>query len=77
MARGTYRQDFRNQVNLRAQKDVNVGKVKLSLSADVFNLLNINTVTAVQTLKVNLANFLKPALIENPRALRLGARVEF
>ena len=77
VARGTYRQDFRNQVNLRAQKDVNVGKVKLSLSADVFNLLNINTVTAVQTLKVNLANFLKPALIENPRALRLGARVEF
>jgi hypothetical protein len=75
--RGTYRGDFRHLLSFRAAKDVRVGKAKVSFSADVFNALNISTVTAVQTLKVSLSNFLKPAAIENPRSLRLGARIEF
>jgi hypothetical protein len=77
VARGTYRQDFRHLVSFRLQKDVSIRKAQFVLTADLFNALNINTVTAVQTLKVPLANFLKPALIENPRALRLGVRFEF
>src|SRR5262249_11260503 len=75
--RGTYRGDFRNLLSFRAAKDVKLGRAKVNSTADVFNALNISTVTAVQTLKVSLSNFLRPAAIENPRSLRLGARIEF
>jgi TonB dependent receptor/Carboxypeptidase regulatory-like domain len=75
--RGTYRGGFRNLLSFRGAKDVKIGRTKLALTADVFNALNISTVTAVQTLKPALVNFLRPATIENPRALRLGVRFEF
>src|SRR5262249_22750573 len=75
--RGTYLHPFRKLLSLRGEKDIKIGRTKLSLMADVFNALNISSVIAVQTLKYNLANFLKPAAIENPAALRLGVRYEF
>jgi hypothetical protein len=75
--RGTYRQDFKHKLSVRAEKEIQLGRYKLGLLADVLNLLNVNTVTAVQTLKVDFPNFLAPARIEPPRSVRLGVRVDF
>jgi outer membrane receptor protein involved in Fe transport len=75
--RGTYRQDFRHKLSLRAEKELRFGSYRITLLGDVFNLLNINTVTAVQTLKTDLPNFLAPARIEPPRSVRLGLRLDF
>jgi hypothetical protein len=75
--RGTYRGDFRNLLSFRAEKTFKIRTTELSLKFDVFNALNISTVSAVQTLKLSLSNFLAPATIENPRAVRLGVRLAF
>lgn len=76
--RGTHRIDFRHKLSLRAEKQFEWNeRWKLGLVADFFNLFNINTVTAVQTMRFGHANFLKPAIIERPRALRLGIRLSF
>jgi len=53
------------------------GHYELGLLVDVFNVLNINSVVAVQTPRYDLPNFLKPSRIELPRALRVGARFAF
>jgi len=75
--RGTYRGDFRNLLSFRAEKEFKIRDAQLSVKFDVFNALNISTVSAVQTLKLSLSNFLAPATIENPRAVRLGVRLAF
>jgi hypothetical protein len=75
--RGTRKFDFRNLLSVRAEKHFAFGPTRLGLVLDVFNLLNINTVTAVQSLRLDHPNYLKPSIIETPRALRLGARFTF
>ncbi len=76
--RGTHRIDFRHKVALRAEKQFPMpGSNALSLVADVFNLLNINTVTFVQSLQFGHPKFLKPAVIEQPRSLQLTIRYRF
>lgn len=44
---------------------------------DVFSGHNANTGVRVETLNTTLANFLRPAGILLPRAVRLGARIGF
>jgi hypothetical protein len=75
--RGTYKGDFRNLLSFRAEKEFRIWNTRLSFKCDVFNVFNISTVSAVQTIKVSLPNFLAPATIENPRAIRLGVRLAF
>jgi hypothetical protein len=75
--RGTVRQAFQNQLSTRAEKAFKLGRVNLNLMADAFNLLNISTVTYVQTLQYGLPNYMKPARIVDPRNVRLGLRVGF
>ena len=75
--RGTNRTDFRHKLSFRAEKEFVMGNVRLGFIADVFNLFNISTVTAVQTLRFDHPNFLKPAIIEQPRTLRLGIRINY
>jgi Carboxypeptidase regulatory-like domain len=75
--RGTHRFDFRNELSVRVEKQVELGRTQVGLLADVFNVLNINTLTAVQIMRFGTANFLKPAIIVAPRAVRLGARFTF
>ena len=69
--------DFRNLLSFRAEKQFEFGRAKLGVIADIFNLLNTNTVLFVQTLRYDLPQFLKPARIENPRTLRIGLRATF
>lgn len=76
--RGSYRYPFRHLLSFRAEKELGLGgNRKLGLVADFFNLLNVNTVTSVQTFLHDHPNYLKPAVIEPPRAVRLGARFSF
>ena len=48
------------------------------IMADVFNVLNANTLTAVDGLKLAVpSQYLVPALIMTPRAGRIGVKFEF
>lgn len=76
--RGTHRIDFRNKIAFRVEKRFSVyGSHEVSLIGDVFNLLNINTVSFVQSLQFDHPNFLKPAVIEEPRSLQVSLRYSF
>ena len=76
--RGTNRQDFMHRLSFRAEKQIALGRrFNLDLTADVFNVLNVSTVTAVQSLRFGLSNFGKPAIIELPRTLQIGMRLTF
>lgn len=75
---GTRRHDAETRLDLRAQKTTSLGQNRtLDLMLDVFNVHNANTVVRVETLNTTLANFLRPAEILLPRAVRLGARISF
>ena len=52
--RGTVRAGFQNQLSVRAEKQVKIRRVTLNATLDAFNLLNISTVTYVQTLHTGL-----------------------
>ncbi len=76
--RGTRRQDFLHRLSFRAEKEIALGsRLNLDLTADVFNVLNVSTVTAVQTLRFDLSSFNRPAVIELPRTLQIGVRLRF
>jgi outer membrane receptor protein involved in Fe transport len=75
--RGSQRFDFRNLLSFRAEKTFDLGRAQLGLIADVFNLLNINTVVTVQSQTFDQPNFLAPSAIERPIAARLGLRLNF
>jgi hypothetical protein len=72
--RGTHRADFRSLLAARVEKQFEAGRFKVGVIADVFNLFNADTVIFVQTLRSDLAQFLRPSRIERPRAARLGIR---
>ena len=44
---------------------------------DVFNVMNLSTVTAYQQVRIDLAGYQKAGAILPPRALRIGARFSF
>jgi hypothetical protein len=76
--RGTYRHDFRHMMSLRAEKRFSLGGAKrVGFIVDLFNLFNSSRVTAVDSLRYDLPQFLQPARIELPRILRIGLRFEF
>jgi hypothetical protein len=77
-ARGTFRHDFRTKLDLRVEKQFQFGDTyRLGLILDMFNVTNINRVTAYQSLWLGIPQFLKPSDIELPRVVRLGIRFNF
>jgi len=71
---------FETEVNwdIRVERRTALGGGKsVDLSADIFNLLNRNTTVRFQTLNQDLANYLRPAQILSPRAVRLAIRFSF
>ena len=67
-----------HRLSFRAQKQIALGRrFNLDLTADVFNVLNVSTVTAVQSLRFDISNSGKPAIIELPRTLQIGMRLRF
>ncbi|CAN5677970.1 hypothetical protein BH23ACI1_BH23ACI1_00110 [soil metagenome] len=75
---GSQRFDAEVGWDFRAEKRQGLpGNRSLDLMLDVFNLLNANTIVRVQTLNSDLANYLRPAEIQQPRAARIGIRFNF
>jgi hypothetical protein len=64
------------QLDLRLDKAVKFGRVRTTLSLDLFNALNANTVLA-QRRQQNSSNANQISAILAPRVLRFGARVTF
>jgi Carboxypeptidase regulatory-like domain len=64
-----------HSVNLRVGKRITIRKTRVDLAADVFNLLNANTITGVQY--ASGPTFGQISSIFPPRILRLGATFEF
>ncbi len=76
--RGTFRHDFRNKLDLRVEKQFRFGdSYRLGLIVDMFNVTNINRITAYQSLIIGLPQFLKASDLELPRVLRFGIRFNF
>jgi hypothetical protein len=64
-----------NLIDLRIDRAVRIGSVRLSPFFDVYNILNAN---AEQNITVSSgSNYLRPILIMPPRLLRLGAKVDW
>lgn len=76
--RGTHRVDFRNLINMRVEKTFTVARhQRVGVMLDVFNLLNIDAVTQIQTQRIELVNSGLPEAIELPFRARLGLRYTF
>src|SRR5580700_1586998 len=77
---GTLRTGWQNTLDLRIAERFKVlreGKY-LTVTADVFNIFNENTPTAVDSLKLAVpTQYLVPASIMTPRAGRIGVKFEF
>jgi hypothetical protein len=62
--------------DLRLEKILNLAPLQIAISADVFNVLNDNTVLQ-RNGRVNQATFNQIREIQSPRIVRLGARLSF
>ncbi|MGH9324419.1 MAG: TonB-dependent receptor, partial [Vicinamibacteria bacterium] len=74
---GTRKFEPQTRIDLRAEKRFATGIGDLSLTADLFNVFNSNTVIRVNDLRLDSPEFLRPAEIQPPRQLRLGVRWTF
>ena len=75
---GSQRLDAQHHLSLRGEKKFRFnGDNTLGIIADVFNVPNLSTVTALQQVRIDHPDFAKPGAIMLPRTLRLGLRFEF
>jgi hypothetical protein len=75
---GSLRLESQNYINLRAEKRFQLAASKrLTAMVDIFNLLNMDTPTAIITENVASANFAVPDTRFNPRRAMVGVRFEF
>lgn len=76
---GTQRYPVDQDLDLRAERQFkNFGKGRtLDLMLDVFNVLNLSTVTSYQQTRIDLAGYQKAGAILLPRTFSLGARFVF
>ncbi len=72
---GTYKYPFRKLLDLRVQKQFDLARGKLSLMADVFNLLNSNKV--LSDLNMVGPDYGKIWLVTSPRTFRIGLRFTY
>ena len=66
-----------NQLDVNVTKNVRIGKVNIQPKLDIFNLLNVASVTSVLGLNFGTAAYNVPSVILNPRTIQLGAVVRF
>ena len=74
---GSRKMDTQYRVDFRGEKKFDVGTHHLSVIADVFNLLNANTVIRLRDLRFGSPNFGLPAELQLPRQIRFGLRWDF
>jgi hypothetical protein len=81
--RGTEKNDFFNQVDLRAEKAFEMSGHRFGVFADVFNLFNTATVTLRQprfpntTISGNTVAYKAPTAVQGARQLTIGGRWMF
>jgi len=76
--RGTNGYPAINILDLRLQKTFKLGKIRLNLFADIFNVFNDNTVVEKYLDSSNpVVEFGEDLSIVPPRVVRLGAKIEF
>ncbi len=63
--------------DIRLEKIFRIAQFNLGLVADIFNVLNVNTTTAVETLSSSSATFEAVTGIMDPRIIRLGIRISW
>jgi outer membrane receptor protein involved in Fe transport len=74
---GSERYDVDQDLSLRGERRFKFGTRTLGLMVDVFNVLNLSTVTSYQQTRIDLAGYQKAGAILPPRTFRLGARFSF
>lgn len=75
----SHRQDDLSRLDLRVEKVIGLGgrPLQLGLSVDVFNVFNEDAVTDRNSLTTPAGAFGRPLAVQDPRTLRLGARLRF
>lgn len=72
----SYRLDNLYSLDVRLAKRLPISRVRVSLSADLFNVLNANTTLAAQT-NIASPNYQLISLNLSPRILRFGIKLEY
>jgi hypothetical protein len=77
--RGTTRFGPTSLLDLGLQKSISFrgGRNRLRLNLDVFNVLNVNTITAYTSNNLSQATYNSPSTIVAPRVFRVGAQISF
>jgi hypothetical protein len=66
-----------NQLDLNITKSFKVGRVTFQPKMDLFNALNVSSVTGVLNLNYGTAAYKQPSVVLNPRTFQIGALVKF
>jgi len=74
VAPGTLYGERLNQLDIRFARPVRLGRTKTTFQFDLYNALNIDTVTGVNT---NYATWLRPQAVILGRFAKLGVQLDF
>lgn len=66
-----------NQVDFSASKSFNFGTIRLTPKLDIFNALNSDDYTSVQTAQFGAATYMRPSVILQARIVRVGVDVRW
>ncbi|MGE3957146.1 MAG: carboxypeptidase regulatory-like domain-containing protein [Vicinamibacterales bacterium] len=66
-----------NQLDFNVTKNIKIGRFNIQPKLDIFNVLNVASVTSVQGLNFGTAAYMRPSVILNPRTIQIGANVRF
>ena len=76
LPRGYYRMPSQNVLDLRVEKQFAIMRGQFSVTADIYNVFNDDSPTAIEA-RFPLPNYGKPTAVIEPRKVRLGLRYSF
>jgi hypothetical protein len=70
--------DYQTQLDTRVSRSFRMGRRRIQVYADIFNLLNASAVASVnQTYSLTNSNWLKPLVVMQARRVQFGGRLDF
>ncbi|MGE3957145.1 MAG: carboxypeptidase regulatory-like domain-containing protein [Vicinamibacterales bacterium] len=66
-----------NQLDINFTKNIKIGRFNIQPKLDMFNVLNVASVTNVLGLNYGTSAYYTPSVILNPRTFQIGANVRF
>jgi hypothetical protein len=70
--------DYQTQFDTRVSRSFRMGRRRIQVYADIFNLLNASAVASVnQTYSLTNSNWLKPLVVMQARRVQFGGRLDF